>query len=549
MKRGLVICCFMVSVIVLPRGATKEIDAKTEERIGRIENGFGPITLAANESPVKLDLRRLMQICNVHGLSVAVVDEYEIAWAKGYGVTEVGGKTVVTPRTIFQAGSVSKPIATLAALALVEQGKLALDEDVNDKLRSWKVPDNQYTKEQKVTLRRILTHTAGTTLSGVPGYKVGQPLPTLVQVLDGEKPAYRMPVRVDAVPGSRQRYSGGGFTIMQQLLVDVTGKPFPQLMNETVFGKLGLEDSTYEQPLPALRAPAAASGHKENGEIMPGKWEILLHMAAAGLWTTPSDLAKIGIEVALAKQGKSHRVLSPEMTRQMLASQTDPAAKTAGAVHSWRMGLGWNLGDQADPGRFEHNGDDPGYFARFVMWDSGRGAVVMTNSDSRYVSWLTCYLLNNIAKEYGWDYQATQASWPPAEIALLATAKLRGPQAAIQRFRELREFSSKHGAKGAPAILWSSPNDQSAASEWDLWGLAKAVADSAHLRDAIEILNVEIQEYPKWWRAYHTLGDLYVRAGDKNRAIQSYEKSVELYPQNQRAVQILKTLKGQATGP
>jgi CubicO group peptidase (beta-lactamase class C family) len=549
MKRRVSFCCLVVSALAACQGPTAEVDATKEERIGRIENAFGPVTLAAGESPVKLNLRQLMDACNVHGLSIAVVENYQIAWAKGYGVTETGGKTAITPRTLFQAGSVSKPIATLAALALVEQGKLTLDEDVNNKLRSWKVPDNQYTKEQKVTLRRILTHTAGTTLSGVPGYKVGQSLPTLVQLLDGEKPAYRMPVRIDTMPGSRQRYSGGGFTIMQQLLIDVTGKPFPRVMHETVFEKLGLEDSTFEQPLPAQRAPAVACGHKENGEIMPGKWEILLHMAAAGLWTTPTDLAKIGIEVALAKQGKSHRVLSTEMARQMLSVQTDPAVNRTGVVHGWRMGLGWNLGDQSDSGRFEHNGDDPGYFARFVMWDSGHGAVVMANSDSRYVSWFTCYVLNNIANEYGWGYQATTAAWPPAEITLLVTAKLRGPHAAIQRFRELRELSSKRGTKSTPTILWASPNDQSAASEWDLWGLAKAVSDAAHLRDGIEILNAEIQEYPKYWRAYHTLGDLYARAGDKDRAIQNYEKSIELYPQNKQAIQILKTLKGQTSSP
>src|SRR5262249_9653163 len=147
-----------------------------------------------------------------------------------------------------------------------QEGKLSLDENVNLKLRSWKVPENEFTKEQKVTLRRILTHTAGTTVHGLIGYEQGQPIPTLVEILNGEKPANNAPIRVDFVPGSKQRYSGGGFMILQQLMIDVTGKPFPQTMRELVLDKLGLQDSTYEQPLPPSRAAAMASGRDVNGD-------------------------------------------------------------------------------------------------------------------------------------------------------------------------------------------------------------------------------------------------------------------------------------------
>src|SRR5206468_10781216 len=158
------------------------------------------------------------------GLTVAVIDGYKIAWTKAYGTTELGGKAPVTTKTLFQAGSISKPVAATGMLALVQAGKLSLDEDVNVKLKTWKVPENEFTKEQKVTLRRLMSHTGGLTVHGFPGYDVDAPTPTLAQIFNGEKPANTAPIRVDILPGTQERYSGGGITIEQQLMMDVTGK-------------------------------------------------------------------------------------------------------------------------------------------------------------------------------------------------------------------------------------------------------------------------------------------------------------------------------------
>src|SRR6266704_996806 len=207
-----------------------------------------------------------------------------MAWAKGYGVAEPGGKVPVTTRTLFQAGSISKPVAAAAMLALVEQGKLSLDEDVNMKLKSWKVPENEFTKEQKVTLRRLASHTAGLTVHGFPGYDVDEKVPTLVQIFNGEKPANTDAIRVDFVPGTEERYSGGGVTIEQQLMMDVSGKQFPVLMKETVLDKIGMSDSSYEQPLPPARAAMTAGGVYADGKPVHGKWHVYPEMAAAGMW-------------------------------------------------------------------------------------------------------------------------------------------------------------------------------------------------------------------------------------------------------------------------
>ena len=223
--------------------AADEVKARQE----RVENGIEPVELGKGQAPLKVSLTELMKTFHVPALSVAVIDGYKIAWVKAYGTTELGGSGPVTPRTLFQAGSISKPVAATGMLAMVQQGKLSLDEDVNLKLKTWKVPENEFTKEQKVTLRQLASHTAGLTVHGFPGYDVDEKVPSLVQILNGEKPTANTPaIRVDFVPGTKWRYSGGGITIEQLLMTDVSGKPFPALMKELVLDKAGMMDSTYE---------------------------------------------------------------------------------------------------------------------------------------------------------------------------------------------------------------------------------------------------------------------------------------------------------------
>src|SRR6266436_987773 len=189
---------------------SKSADA-TEMRIERIGNGIDPVDLTKDEAPIRLDIEELMKLYNVPGLSVAVIEDYKIAWVKSYGVTEPGGTVPVTPKTLFQAGSISKPVAAAGMLALLQQGKLSLDESVNHKLKSWQVPENEFTKDQKVTLIRLLNHSAGLTGEEVGSYAADEALPTLVQALNGQKPATLPSIRVDIVPGSKWRYSGGGY--------------------------------------------------------------------------------------------------------------------------------------------------------------------------------------------------------------------------------------------------------------------------------------------------------------------------------------------------
>ena len=244
---------------------------------------------------------------HIPGLSLAIIEDGRIIKEQGYGFTDQGGKTPVTPATLFLAGSVSKSVAAVGALHLVEEGRLSLDGNVNTFLRTWKVPENEFTADKKVTLRGILSHSAGVTVHGFPGYAVDGPVPTLVEVLDGVKPANTAAIRVDVAPGSQWRYSGGGYTVMQQMIIDVTGRLFPEFMHDTVLNPLGMTSSTYEQPLPENAQALAATGHLLNGQAVPGRWHVYPEMAAAGLWTTAADLARFAIGLQQALAGTAHR--------------------------------------------------------------------------------------------------------------------------------------------------------------------------------------------------------------------------------------------------
>ena len=481
-----------------------------EARIHRIETAVVDVSMGDNEPPLRIDLQKLMQLYNVPGLSVALIDNFQIVWARAYGVVEAGSTTPVTPRTLFQAGSISKPVAATGALFLVEHGKLSLDEDVNRKLKSWQVPENQLTKNEKVTLRRLMSHNAGLTVHGFPGYDVDAPVPTLVQILDGEKPANTEPIRVDIVPGTRVRYSGGGVTIEQQLAMDVTGKPFPALMCETVLDRIGMADSTFEQPLPPSRAAVASSGTYANGKAVHGKWHVYPEMAAAGLWTTPTDLGKFAIEMALSKHGKSNRVLSEGMTCQMLTPVLEDA------------GLGFFL-DKANPGQFGHNGADEGFQALLTMnAESGNGMAIMANSDNGIA--VGEFLLQSVAREYGWNYKfPEQGAFP----TLLLIAKLKGAQAALERYTEFKKSQSATNK----------------VDEGTLDRLGYTLLFSGQTHDAITVFQRNVQEYPESANVYDSLGDTYMKAGQKNLAIQNYEKSLKLNPKNQNAFDMLKKLK------
>ena len=361
----------------------KDATSEIEQRVERVMNGLWQAVASPGDQPLKLADR--MRELKVPGVSVAVIHGGKIQWARGFGSSAIDGPPV-QPDTRFQAGSISKPVSAVAALALVQAGKLDLDADVNLALTSWKVPANAYTSESKVTLRRLLSHSAGVTVHGFPGYENGKPVPPLIEVLNGTPPANTPPIVVDIPPGERFRYSGGGYTIMQQMLIDVTGKPFPELLDETVLKPFGMTSSSFVQPLPA--ASPHATPYRPNGTAVPGGPHTYPELAAAGLWTTPTDLARFALALLDAWAGRKHAVLSQSTTSEMMTP----------GLGSY--GLGPVIRGEAPYRSFSHGGVNDGFVNYMVVFESGEGAIVMTNGMGGRL--LTDEVMRSIAVEYKW---------------------------------------------------------------------------------------------------------------------------------------------------
>lgn len=396
----------LLFVFILPsfvQAQTPNVD--NDARRQKVEQGLLPAVLIKGDPSWSIAER--MKFYNAPGLSMAVIKDFKIDWARAYGVKDVETREPVTTETLFQAGSISKSVNAMVAMKKVEQGKISLDEPINNKLVTWKLPENEFTKTKKVTLRNLLSHTAGTTVHGFPGYAVTEKVPTIVQILDGATPANTEAVRVNFEPGSKFRYSGGGTTISQLAITDIEKKPYPQIAKETVLDPLQMNNSTYSNPLPEDWRKRAASGHKQDGSLVAGKIHVYPEMAAAGLWTTPTDLAKFAIEMQLSLAGKSNKVLSKESAEMMTKAFVD------------NVGLGFFVEKHGNALYFGHGGADEGFRAELMVnRDKGYGVVVMTNSDSGQI---LREVVRGVAREYGWD----EFLPAPYDVIALDPAKLK----------------------------------------------------------------------------------------------------------------------------
>lgn len=317
----------------------------------------------------------------VPGVSIAVIDDGQIDWARGFGFADLESRTPVTAETLFQAASISKPLAAVAALKLVEERQWTLDEDLTRRL------DGLDLGPGPLTLRGLLTHTAGVTQQGFPGYAVSELRPSLLQVLRGETPAKTPPIRVAIGSGDGFRYSSGGYVVLQQLLVEATGRSFPDLMREWVLSPLGMKRSTFEQPLPD--PSAAATAYRADESPIDGRWRLYPEMASIGLWSTPTELARFAIELQKAYRGEPDRILSSDMAHQMLTPDANG------------RGLGPVMEGEGPSLSFGHGGASEGFRCQLVAYvRRGQGAVIMTNSDKGRV--LIEEVLRAIAAAYRW---------------------------------------------------------------------------------------------------------------------------------------------------
>lgn len=377
--------------LLLSSCATRKADDPNLAILEKVENGLVPFVKVKGEQAAGYNIHERMRYYKVPGLSIAFLNNGKIVWAKGYGYTCFDSLNAVDENTLFQAASISKPVAAMAALTLVEEGKIGLDNDVNEYLSGWKVPENEFTRTEKVTLRRLLTHSAGLTVHGFGGYASNEKVPLLIQILNGEPPANSDAIIPDIVPGTQNRYSGGGYTVMQKILIDVTDKLFPEIMEKRVLSKAGMKNSTYMQPLPVGLQSNAARGHSSDGSMIDGKWHTYPEMAAAGLWTTPTDLLKYAMDVQRSLAGEPNHVLSQEMTREMLKKQIDS------------QGLGPGVRGEGDSLTFGHGGSNAGYRCQLLAFAQiGQGVAIMTNSDNGMA--LATEILRSFSNACGWSF-------------------------------------------------------------------------------------------------------------------------------------------------
>jgi CubicO group peptidase (beta-lactamase class C family) len=376
-----------VALMLAMTGSSAAPDSPADY-IARIEGpqspnrqGFDPLTI-----------EQMMTRFRIPGVSIAVIQNFEVHWTKGYGVADVESKAPVDERTMFQAASISKPVTAMAVMRAVQDGKLSLDADINTILESWKVPASEHTKTQPVTLRALLSHTSGSGDGfGFPGYNPDAPRPTLVQIINGEKPSNVGKVLFERPPFTYMKYSGGGTTIVQLALIEHLKRPFPELLKATVLDPVGLRDSAFEQPLTPERDKQAARAHDGQGRSRDAKWHVYPELAAAGLWTTPGDLARIAIDVQRSLMMDQGKVLSRATARGMMT----PAGVGGYAV-------GWAIEKRGEGWYFMHGGGNWGFSCQLIAhMTKGYGVAIMTNSDSGGA--ILSHLEQRVANAYNWD--------------------------------------------------------------------------------------------------------------------------------------------------
>jgi len=344
------------------------------------------VPLSKDDQETRDEVLWRMNRSEVPGLGIALVNNGKLEWARGYGVLRAKGDQPVTEHTRFQAGSISQLVTAVAALRLVQQGTLALDQPLNDKLVSWKVPESEFTREKQPTLRHVLSHSAGFNVPAVA--LTAKSSFTLLDVLDGK--ADTPAIGVGFVPGSKVEFSAGGFLVVQQLLVDAAGKPFPELVREQVLGPVGMPESTFEHPLPKEWETAAAVGHLAEQQPLEQRWQDCTPMlAATGLWTTPADLSRFIVALSATHQAKPDAILAPAQYKELFTRQVAD------------MGLGTILTGKGKSLSFAVRGANAGYTCYLIGFPAtGQGAVLMTNSDTG--ERLIKELVESLRLEYGW---------------------------------------------------------------------------------------------------------------------------------------------------
>lgn len=575
--------------------------AGIDKEIYSVENGLR--AAVRFDGDPKWNIKERMDFYGVPGVSVAVIKDYKIHWVKHYGVTDRETNQPVNDQTLFQAGSISKPVAAYGALKLVEQNKLSLDKPANQFLKGWQIPENDLTRKTPVALKHLLNHSAGLTVHGFWGYSQGLPVPSVIQVLNGEKPANSAAVIVDLAPETQMRYSGGGYTVMQKMVSDVSGTDFPTALNKLVIDPIGMKQSTYEQPLPKEKLKFAAAGYLPNKKPVAGKRHVYPEMAAAGLWTTAEDLAKFAIDVQLGVKADKSQVLSRKMANKMLTPWV-----------SGNVGLGFFIDTKKHGAYFGHGGWDEGFSADLIAHKSkGYGVAIMTNSN--HPAFIE-ELKNAVASTYQWQ-EYIQPDFTSLDISeselqrisgryffnpdmLFTISKqdgkvmmsyLDGNEMEIHRIgdnqyvrrEQNRKFSFvKNSSSQQIELVFDMGNGEKVARrqlkkgevipfeavvngelkkaqeqykalfeeqpamkeqvEWNLLNLAESLADKQQFEQTRLILELNTRMFENSVISWEKLGLLHATMSNKKLAIKNYQKALTIQPENKPAREALKRL-------
>lgn len=365
--------------------AQQQYSKEVNEKIAQVENNLAGRLVVDGKF---YSLAERMKHYNVTGVSVAVIDNYQIVWAKGYGYADKKEGRKVSANTMFEPGSISKSLNAVGILQLAQQGKLDLYQDINQYLVSWKFPYDTVSHGKKITTAQLLSHTAGLGVHGFPGYHRDSTVASVIDILDGRAPSNTEAVRSVTEPGKDNRYSGGGTLITQQMLTDITRQQYEQYMYKHVLQPLGMTNSSYHQPPPPDQRKNLATGYKKNGTEVLGKYFVYPEKAAAGLWTTPTDICKYLIEMQLAYNGKSSKVLNQEMVKLHVTPYKDDVA------------MGTFLQIRNDEKYFVHSASNEGFTGYFLGGlTNGKGVALFVNSEDGSV---LLELLTSIALTYDW---------------------------------------------------------------------------------------------------------------------------------------------------
>jgi CubicO group peptidase (beta-lactamase class C family) len=370
--------------------ATLYAAAQEKNKIEQVENNLKPWVQLEGSPAIGLNIYERMKAYNVPSVSIAVIDEGKVSWAKAYGLADVVENKPATSQTLYQAASISKSVNAAGVMKLVEANKLSLDKDIRGYLKTWKFPDNQFSNNETITLKNLLGHTAGLGVHGFPGYNADARLPDINQILNGQPPANTAKIEPVLKPNEKFQYSGGGTTIIRKIIEDNIDKDYVGLYQKMVLTPLRMTHSTYQQPLPATWAINAATAYDEYGKPLKGKYRIYPEIAPDGLWTTPSDLATFAIALQQSLDSSQQSFLQPATVRTML-TPFKPDQRNA---------LGFFIVETPAEKFFQHSGGNEGFRCILYAGETNhQGVVVMVNSDNGYIlNEIVC----GVAEVYGW---------------------------------------------------------------------------------------------------------------------------------------------------